>query len=250
MVSRLKGYLRSKVPKLVEFKQQLDILSYETQVTWHEIKPSNASRVFRDKFIHNGWAGNDSVSGHGSDFIPTETLRQELPHLLNKLGIKSMLDAPCGDFFWMNFVSLELEEYIGIDIVSDLIESNQQKYGNASRKFINADITQDILPKTDLILCRDCLVHLSFRDIKLAVQQFKRSNSSYLLTTTYPGLLDKNSNILTGDWRPLDMEKSPFHFPNPIQILHEKSAIVSDLKEKSLGLWRLADIQIDGQEVE
>ena len=37
-----------------------------------------------------------------------------------------------------------------------------------------ADITRDPLPRADAILCRDCLVHLSFANIAAAVDQFQR----------------------------------------------------------------------------
>jgi hypothetical protein len=241
----MKTYLKSKAPLLVQFKQYLDALKYQGQVFWHEMNNTSAAPVFNEKFLNNSWAGQESVSGHGSDFIPTQTLREELPRLFKELTIRSLLDAPCGDFYWMSLVNLELEKYIGVDIVSDLIQLNQQKYGGRSREFLKADIIQDNLPRADVILCRDCLVHLSFRDIKRAIQQFKQSNSSYLLTTTYPGLLNENQNIVTGDWRPIDLEKPPFNFPAPIRLIHEESAIVSDLKEKSLGLWRLEDLQVE-----
>jgi hypothetical protein len=62
------------------------------------------------------------------------------------------------------------------------------------------------------------------------------------LTTTYPDLLQTNKNIITGDWRPLDLQKAPFNFPNPIKIANENCT--SDLREKSLGLWKISDIQI------
>ena len=244
MGNTVKNHLKRKIPQLVTFKQHLSALAYKSQIFWHEIKPSSAAQVFHKKFTTNSWAGKDSFSGHGSDFVQTETLRQELPAILRELNINSLLDAPCGDFYWMNLINLDLEKYVGIDIVPDLIWRNQQKYGSEFRKFLDADITQDNLPKSDMVLCRDCLVHLSFRDIKLAIQQFKQSHSSYLLTTTYPSLLSENKNIVTGDWRPIDLEKPPFNFPAPIRIIHEKSAIISDLKEKSLGLWRLEDLQI------
>jgi len=142
----------------------------------------------------------------------------------------------------MNLTDLQIDRYVGVDIVPELIAQNQEKYTTQSRHFLNLDITSDQLPTVDLILCRDCLVHLSFNQIKEALQNFKKSGSTYLLTTTYPDLLQTNKNIITGDWRPLDLQKAPFNFPNPIKIANENCT--SDLKEKSLGLWKISDIQI------
>ncbi len=241
---KMKTDLRTKFPKLVDFKHYVDRLVYDGRVLLHELKPESKVSVFSEKFINNTWAGQQSISGHGSDFIPTQTLRQELPRLLKELNIESLLDAPCGDYYWMNLTDLRLERYIGVDVVPELIQKNQEQYGNDHKQFLSLDITHDSLPKVDLILCRDCLVHLSFKDIAAALQQFKQSGSTYLLTTTYPGLSEENKNIVTGDWRPIDLEKPPFNFLKPTNLIHEESAIVSDLKEKSLGLWKLEDIHV------
>lgn len=197
-------------------------------------------KVFAKKTTDNTWAGKNSLSGHGSDFVSTENLRQILPSLIQELNVKSLLDAPCGDFYWMNLTDLQIDNYIGVDIVPELVEQNQLKYSSKNRQFINLDIILDELPNVDLILCRDCLVHLSFNQIKESIQNFKKSGSTYLLTTTYPDLLDKNKNIVTGDWRPLDLEKPPFNFPKPIKLVNENCT--TDLKEKSLGLWKISDI--------
>jgi hypothetical protein len=244
MSQKMKARLKTNFPEIVDIKRNIDRVIYNGKVFLYEITPGSKTSVFSEKFLSNGWAGKESVSGHGSDFIPTQTVREELPQLLKELHIESLLDAPCGDFYWMNLTNLDVKKYIGIDVVPGLIQENQEKYGSESKEFLTLDITRDSLPHVDLILCRDCLVHLSFRDISAAIRQFKQSGSTYLLTTTYPGLLAKNENILTGDWRPIDLEKPPFNFPKPIKLIHEESAIISDLKEKSLALWKIDNIHV------
>ena len=104
----------------------------------------------------------ESASGRGSDLDNTETIRAALPALIREWGIRTMIDAPCGDFHWMSRLDLGLERYIGVDIVAELIELNRQKYRiEAVREFRVMDLVRDRLPAADLILCRDCLVHLS-----------------------------------------------------------------------------------------
>lgn len=230
---------------LKAIKNTLKTLLKEIKVFLYNLIPQsrqNIKEVFRHRMIDGVWAGNESLSGHGSDRKSTESLRKLLPKIISELDVKSLLDAPCGDFYWMSLTNLPVEKYIGVDIVSELIEQNQQKYSNNDKLFLTLDITSDNLPTVDLILCRDCLVHLSFKQIKESILNFKRSNSTYLLTTTYPNLLKKNKNILTGDWRPLDLETPPFNFPKPIMVVNENCT--TDLKEKSLALWRLTDIEI------
>lgn len=240
MLSKIKISMRRYLGSV---KQKLTNTFKSIKAFLNDLTPQSKEKtlkVFAKKTTDNTWAGKNSLSGHGSDFVSTENLRQILPSLIQELNVKSLLDAPCGDFYWMNLTDLQIDNYIGVDIVPELVEQNQLKYSSKNRQFINLDIILDELPNVDLILCRDCLVHLSFNQIKESIQNFKKSGSTYLLTTTYPDLLDKNKNIVTGDWRPLDLEKPPFNFPKPIKLVNENCT--TDLKEKSLGLWKISDI--------
>jgi hypothetical protein len=156
--------------------------------------------------------------------------------------VRSMLDAPCGDFFWMRETALTLDRYIGADIVPDIIAANLAQYASERNRFIVADLIEDALPQADLVFCRDCLVHLPYADIWLALRNFRRSGATWLLTTTFTGPRE-NVDIACGDWRPLNFERAPFQFPQPFEVFAEEcdedAGIFAD---KSLGLWRLADL--------
>ena len=65
----------------------------------------------------------------------------------------------------MKEVCLDEYEYIGADIVTELIKINNDKFKTTHNKFIDLDLTTGKLPKVDLIFCRDCLVHLCNEDI-------------------------------------------------------------------------------------
>ena len=188
------------------------------------------------------FGGKVSVSGPGSDLIQTKIILPEIALLVKELNVKVFLDAPCGDFYWMKNLEIGLEKYIGVDIVADMIRKNQQNYGTKIREFITRDIIKDELPKVDLILCRDCLVHLSLRDIFSAIKNFKRSKSTYLLTTTFSQHL-KNGDIVTGDWRPLNLQLSPFNFQKPIKLINEGYPECG-YPDKSLGLWKIEELVI------
>ncbi len=200
--------------------------------------------IFSEFHRKNIWRGKDSLSGAGSDLIQTSRIRKEIPSLLERINAKSLLDAPCGDFYWMRNTKLGSVQYIGIDTVPDLIDQNQRQYGNEMRKFINLDISEDKLPYADVILCRDCLVHFSFKHIVSAIKKFKESGSKYLLTTTFINR-SKNKDIITSRWRPINLQLSPFNFPKPIELICEQCTEANDkYSDKSLGLWKLEDILI------
>lgn len=159
--------------------------------------------------------------------------------------MRTFLDVPCGDFYWMKEVKLGVELYIGADIISEAIDLNAIEYGasgDCTRVFRRLDITTDQLPQVDMIFCRDCLVHLCFDDIFRAIRNIKKSDSKYLVTTTFTAMREA-VDIVTGQWRPLNFQLPPFSFPDPIRVIvencTENEGIYSD---KSLALWRIADL--------
>ena len=109
--------------------------------------------------------------------------------------------------------------YIGADIIRGLILSHQRLHATNTRRFMVLDIVADDLPQADLIMCRDCLVHFSYRLIRKALRNIRCSQSTYLLTTTFPE--HSNSDIVTGNWRPLNLCRPPFDFPPPIRLINE-----------------------------
>ncbi len=135
---------------------------------------------------------------------------------------------------------LDIDQYIGGDIVEAVIADNATKYADQTRRFMTLDIMNDELPAVDLILCRDCLVHLSFHDIAEVIHNFKRSDCAYLLTTTFTEQA-ANKDIQTGEWRPVNLQKAPFNFPEPIKLIHENQVVENGL-DKCLGLWRISDL--------
>jgi hypothetical protein len=202
----------------------------------------------KEKFIkiyrNGGFGGfNAPLSGTGSTLIQTRCIREALPNILRRIDAKSMIDAPCGDFTWMKEIDIGDISYLGVDIVPSIINDNTQKYSSQNRKFCDLDIVTNILPRADLILCRDCFIHLSNRDIMKSVENFKKSNSKYLLTTTFIDL-KKNSNLVSGrGWRPVNLMLPPFNFPQPIEIINEGcSEGGGQYSDKCLGLWDLSTL--------
>jgi hypothetical protein len=210
-------------------------------------RKSFAGLNLRQRFqrIHdsNLWGAAGSASGLGSEMDATAALRATLPLLLERLGIASLLDAPCGDAGWINGTGLNVR-YVGIDIVPDLVERLwvRAAAGEISGDYHLVDITRDPLPRCDAILCRDCLVHLSFANIERAVANFRRSGATWLIATTFPGW-QANLDCEDGDWRALNFERAPFEWGTPVELLNENCTEAGGgWRDKSLGVWRLVEI--------
>ena len=230
MIRKAKSLVQSSFPKgalaFVKTKEKL-LSSYRGEYV---------RDVFSSIYEENSWNNPESRSGRCATVEATERVRQQLPALVKKLGVKSMLDAPCGDFNWMQHTELELDKYIGADVVPDLIKRNQESYAKPGREFRVIDITKDEIPTVDLIFCRDCLIHLSLHYMSAAIANFKKSGSKYLLTTTYT-THPENTDILTGDCRFINLEIPPFNLPEPLELIVEEPET-----SKSMGLWRLEDL--------
>ena len=199
--------------------------------------------TFTDIYRSNAWGNPESVSGPGSTVARGADFQDDLAALIDRWQIRSVVDAPCGDFNWMRHVLADRDlSYIGIDIVEALVEGNARVHGSPHRRFLCGDITRAELPPSDLIICRDGLVHLSFVDARAAIRNFRRSGSRYLLATTFVGRA-RNTDVPTGGWRPLNLEAAPFSFPVPLARVDERCTHSAGIyRDKQLGLWELATL--------
>lgn len=181
------------------------------------------SRVYRK----NLWGGVESLSGPGSTLRATASLCPQLIDLFRELGVRTLVDAGCGDFNWLSHADLNQIQYIGLDVVPQVIDSLRQRYKTPTRHFLLHDITKSI-PMGDLALCRHAMQHLPNRDVLRFLKAVRRSQTRYLLMTTYPTVAE-NIDTYRGGFRRNNMQKSPFDLPPPLRMLDDGVG--------PLGLW-------------
>lgn len=176
---------------------------------------ADLSDVFESIMALNRWSGEESRSGPGSSLIYTHNLRRQLIEFCAQFPVRTIFDAPCGDFHWMREVAFPSGiQYIGGDIAPSLIEANLRRYAGPGRKFVKFDIVRDVFPQADLWFCRDCLFHLSNDNIFAALENFCRSNIPYVMTTTHFNTTGfANVDIADGEFRLLDLHSEPFALP-------------------------------------
>jgi hypothetical protein len=171
------------------------------------------SSAFEIIFRENRWNNAESVSGSGSTLENTNMLQSVLERAIRKTNACTILDAPCGDFNWMKNIKLpDGADYIGGDIVTELTDRLQQKYGGDARTFRHLDIATDQLPRADLWLCRHVLFHLSNSDIRAVFRNFARSDIAYLLTENF-AFQRTNEDIRSGGFRLFNLRLEPFGLP-------------------------------------
>lgn len=214
------------------------------------IKSSLLSRKFRNLSVEERfteiyrigwWAGNkESASGSGSTMENTSKIRESLPSLVAGLGVEVLFDVPCGDFNWMQHVTFNPPiKYIGGDIVASVIAENQKKYASEGRAFRQFNLISDSFPAADMLFCRDCLFHLSYADIWAVLENFSRSEIPYLLVTNLPQVA-RNRDIISGNYRLLNLCRAPFYFPKPISELTD---FVGQRVPKVMALWSVDTVR-------
>jgi O-antigen/teichoic acid export membrane protein/SAM-dependent methyltransferase len=228
------------------FKKSLKLLFYPYDFFKYKILNfylKNVSNVKRFDFIYktNYWKSSfiGSRSGRGSDFETTEKIRVSLSNFIKKNEIKSILDIPCGDFYWIPLIGLDNISYFGADIVDDLIKLNEKKFKEPNLKFLKLDITKDELPEVDLIFSRDCLVHLDDKEIFSTISNIRKAKANYFATTIFEEQFDNNKSKLSDNWRPINLTKDPFNLGNPDFILDDSN---NNQKDKRIAIWKISNI--------
>lgn len=179
------------------------------------LRENSVQERFRLINQKNLWGSSESRSGRGSEIAYTENLRRWLIETIPKYKVKRLLDAPCGDMNWMILVLRKVDvDYVGIDIVEDIINLNKRHFEDSKTRFQVANICEDTLPECDMLIVRDFLFHLSYADIDRFLRNISNLRYNYLLTTTIDtGINHSNSDIITGDFRCINLFSHPFNFP-------------------------------------
>jgi len=200
--------------------------------------------VFSEIYDRNLWSTAESHSGRGSTVEYTVSLREALPKILLELDVKVFIDAPCGDYNWMRLVPFATDcRYIGLDVVPKIVENNRSSFGGEKTEFHKLDITREALPHGDLLFCRDCLFHLSFGDIFKFLENFVRSETKYLMTSTHHNRDGfPNRDINSGDFRLLDLFAEPFCLGS--SVIHRIDDFVPPDPAREMCVWpRLAIVE-------
>jgi len=194
--------------------------------------------IFTEIYNNNSWKCDESKSGPGSKLSTNKKLLFLLQNFVKENNIKRIIDCGCGDFNWMKTFNFDLiDSYVGIDIVEPLISENIKKYQTDKIKFECKSIVDDLLPDSDLIICKDVLFHLSFDDALSSLSNFNKTKCNYLLSTNFTNF--KNRDIKSGDWRPINLMSKPFNVGEPISYWDNIEERSDHLSNKSIGIWKI-----------
>ncbi len=194
------------------------------------------------------WGTRETKSGGGSTLMNTVVFREQLSALLRRYAIDSVLDCPCGDFNFMKEMDLTGIDYVGADIVKELIDDNAQRHQRDGIRFVHLDLTQDKLPRVDLVLVKDCLQHLSIDESLQCLRNIQRSGSKYLLINHCTEVY-KNVDSLKRKGGFYNLTIEPFNLKPPIDRIEKTLEIGEDgkpvPKPYHYYLWQIEDLGME-----
>ena len=162
-------------------------------------KGKSAENIFTEIYTKEYWGkakdGKKYYSGKGTSDTNTNMYFDFLIHFIKENNIKTIFEIGCGDFTIMKKV-LEKSNtnYMGADIVKNLVIDLNQKYQKEKIQFISMDAINDELPNADLCVIRQVLQHLNNHQISLILKKIK--NFKYVIITEH---LPLNPVVKNGD---------------------------------------------------
>ncbi len=148
------------------------------------------------------------TSGSGSSPERAKEYIEFLRDFLKTNSIQSVVDLGCGDWQISRLIDWNGIDYLGVDVVTSIIKKNTEQFSASNIHFLQADGIEEPLPHAELLICKDVLQHLPYKDIFSIIPQFQKFK--YCLITNDDDL-NANKDILRGSYRPLDITKPPFN---------------------------------------
>lgn len=166
------------------------------------LRLTQSMATFELIYLNKVWGTAGDGSGEGSDPIFAEGLINSLISIIQHLKVTNMLDAPCGAAAWVPRLLQNLPadfKYSGVDISETAVRRAQDNLKNStqSTSLCVCDLTTCVVEgEYDMLLCRDALQHMSYKDIAAAIGNLQRINTKWYIMGSY--LHGENKNIETG----------------------------------------------------
>ena len=169
--------------------------------------------MFISTYIGKMWYEGGSISGAGSSLQYTEHIRRIVLDVINQNNVQTIWDCSCGDWTWMKEIKDKLPNYIGNDIVSELVELNTKEYGSDNIKFQCGDMLEELKKlendSIDLVICRHTLEHLDTEYSVNVVREIHRVAKWAIITSIDAVNTQLRPNGITA--RSVNLEKNEYY---------------------------------------
>jgi hypothetical protein len=182
-------FLHPRIQLILEKVVPGSILRMCRNLLWTPIRQRYAqlsvAEAFAQTYRYALWGKIESdqfFSGRGSLEKFATPYIEWLTGFINEHNVGTVVDLGCGDFrIGRQICSAVSVNYVGVDIVPDLIRYNQSQFESERLSFKCANIIEDELPDGELCLIRQVLQHLSNDQISSVLTNCAKY--SYLVIT-------------------------------------------------------------------
>jgi SAM-dependent methyltransferase len=205
------------------------VRNYKIEKLRREFSDLSIAETFSKIYRENLWGGDQGEfnSGSGSSGKVAELYLEYVHRFIRDHEIKTVVDLGCGDFRIGREIAQVCPQYIGVDVVPEMVRQHIDNDANETVSFRCMDITKDMLPHGDLCLIRQVLQHLSNEEIasvlcKLNDYRFVLITEHFpLMDTTFSPNKDKPHGSCTRilDNSAVVLTASPFAMQNVQEVL-------------------------------
>jgi hypothetical protein len=192
--------------------------------------------VFSRIYSEDSWTHG---SGPGSLPEANKPFIAYLGRFLVANRVTRMVDFGCGDFQYMRYVDLGATQYVGLDVVTQVLESNRKSFGRDGLTFQLTPDDLSELPSGDLLLLKDVLIHLPN---SYAAVLLKHSLQKYRFILAINNKSDNpaayNRDIAAGEFRPVDISLAPFSLPSATIYSYGQARMLDPTLPRMVALMR------------
>jgi SAM-dependent methyltransferase len=165
-----------------------------------------AAAPFERIYRQNTWGYG---SGHGSIPRTTKDYRSYIEGFIAANRVTSVVDVGCGDWQYSRLIDWHGADYLGLDVVPDLVERDQREFGGPGVRFDVSPADLADVPTADLLITKDVLQHVPNAKVSELVGALTRFK--YALITNDIAGSEPNGDIEAGGWRAVDLRLPPFN---------------------------------------
>ena len=178
----------------------------------------NVGNVFDQIYKSQFWGSGTSekpLSGTGSNSEAALPYTRFIGAIILKHNVQSVVDVGHGDWNMWQEYKFENVAYTGLDISPYITEQVAKIHALPNRKFVTSDITKDHHNfEADMLISKDCLQHLSNRDVQLILSSIQKFHLLVLCNDVFVDF-DSWRHLVRWHLSPRSRIKSLLNWSNP-----------------------------------